>query len=1294
MDEHATWLRRDQRWMYVTAMLLFLLSLVFAGRAYFLGHIQQNWERLSAEVNRGQADLIERRLQGLLVSLEGQSAALHAERPEDLFGDADDPRRRADAARRLKETVPGLRWSFELRDPAGRLRAFSGEPMATTPRRLDQLPDTPLPSFTVIQRLPYLFIAHMSAVVGSTGDTMGSLRVGTPLSTTVPINSRFLAEEGYIADVGRELDLDLTFHRDERNAGAGGRILLPFIAASDTLGWVSFHGADRETYQQQIATQFDRVIGVLLLVVFIVVSVPLFRFYRALHPAAAAVIIAAHIWLIRFLLLWLDFGTHLFPAPLNNPAWFASTFGSGLTGSPGELLLSLLALVLSMMFMYRIILGSRDRDVRRFLAALIFLTVFGLLPFVLRGYAASLRSFVIDSTFNYDDIVGFFERPMFLLMIANAYLLSLALGFGLLGMYLLAKKAVAALVPAGLRLPLLTGGVLLGIVLLLLTTRTLLLPLWAYILIGIFFSIPLILRVPPIRGRSESLAAPFAVTTVVGSVLTIALFGHFMEVKRSSEIEAIAIDLSRPVDGWSQVLMEQTLQYVSRSRIDELPGGDKDDGPDYEAAFRIWAGSPLSRRQNNSAILLLDSSRTLVSRFAVGNDPFLLSVQTLSSTIESTEGIVQSTYRWQETRGRRYLRAYTDIPTGRLGTLTAVVVLEALDPMQMTRQSIDLLRNTASNVSLAPEDNFIISRFRDGRVVQTTDRRLERSIRLPREVRSAFARGEQTAWSTLPVEGDSLESYFMAVSDPRTEVLSITRGKSVLILSIYRGLRIAMLFLLFSGLILGTAAMFTGRFRRLSRLTFARKLQLALLAVAAIPLLLIWISGREFVIDTTRREIEQQVVKDLDILRSNLLERLPDSVAVSALPAFVSDQICKEIRIRSGRDLNVYRGPELTATSKPELYKVGLLSNRLNPQAYVNIVLLGRDVHFAAEQIADFSYYVGYRAVRDPDGVLSAVISTPTLFQRRQMESGYVRASATIFLWIIIMALLVIAVSSTLARQISRPLKELLRATRDITAGDLDRRVEVHGSAEIVDLMDSFNTMTTRLRQSQEELTATERELAWKEMAKQVAHEIRNPLTPMKLAVQHLQRAWHDRADQLGDIIDKVTRTLVDQIERLSRISDEFSRFARMPRRSTAEVDVAATLAESVALFHNHDDIVFHTEIDEDLPPVLADREELARAFTNILRNAVQAMPGGGHVTVNARRSAERVLITVTDSGSGIPPELLTRIFEPNFSTKTEGMGLGLAIVKKIIDDAGGSIHIDSTPGKGTSVLITLPAAG
>jgi signal transduction histidine kinase len=1123
---------------------------------------------------------------------------------------------------------------------------------------------------------------------------LGTLRVGTPLTTTVPINRRFLNTEGYLPALGVELELDLEFHQAAQLTEPASRVTLPFMARGDTLGYISYHGTDEATYLSHIGKQFSRVGVFLLFCTLLIMSWPLFRLYRGIRPVLISIVlIVAHIWLLRYTLYFMGFAELVFPASMLDPAYFASTFGGGITDSAGELLLSACAILLSAVFFYKIVLDNREKVLPRTLAAIVFLLIFLTLPFVLRSFAASLRSFVVDSTFNFDDIGGLLEQPMYLVMLGNIYLLSLSLGFVLLGYYLLVKQTTRTFQSVPIKTAVLIGGVLAGIVVLITTTTDLLLPLWTYIAFALLFSVPVIVRVPPIRGRSESLLAPFVVTVVVGALMTLSLLSHFMEVKRASEIEAIAIDLSRPVDGWSQVLMEQTLQYVSRIHVENIPATGRPATLDYEAAFRIWSGSPLSRLQNNSAILLLDSTHAPISRFAVGNDPFLLSMHTLSSTIENTEGLVQSTYRWQETRGRRYYRAYTDISTGRFGSMLAVVILEALDPMQMTRQSVDLLRSTPSNLSLAPEDNYIISRFLDGDMLQSTDRSLERSIGLPADVRASVAEHRQTVWSTLAVDGEALDSYFMVIPDSDNEVLAITRGKSVPILSIYRGLRIVLLYLAFSALLLGIIALVTHKYRLISRFTFARKLQLALLGVAAIPLLLVWITGRDFVVENSRREIERQVIEDLDVLRSNILERMPDSIPVSRLSVFVDDQICQEIRLRSGKDLNVYHGPDLNATSKPELYQVGLLNNRLNPLAHVNIVQRGRDVYFASEQIGDFSYHVGYSAVRDEHGKLAAVISTPTLFQRGQMEEGYLRASATIFLWITIIALLVILTSSALARQISRPLSELLHATRDITEGNLDRKLDVRGSAEIVDLMDSFNMMTTRLRQSQEELAAAERELAWKEMAKQVAHEIRNPLTPMKLAVQHLQRAWRDGAVQLGDIIEKVTHTLIDQIESLSRISDEFARFGRMPRRSMTAVDVAETLSEAVSLFRSHEEVRFDLRLENNLPPVLADREELARAFTNLLRNAMQAMQNAGHVEIGVSRNDRILEVRITDSGSGIAPELLNHIFEPNFSTKTEGMGLGLAIVKKIIDDAGGGIYIESALGTGTTVTITLPAA-
>ncbi len=1287
MNRQFSWLKREQRWLYATAVLSIMIALVFAGREYFLRSISDDWPSLQQEINQGQAELITRRIDALRSGLLQQCDRLLTDQPGDLLLSDSMDAARAHTTQRLIDDIDGKEYSFELRDNKGVLHAFGGEPI------FSQSPNSTLPALSVLERTPYLLLIAARRVPGKTGDISGTLSVATPLALTVPVSPRFLNNEGFLGTLSRELEIELAFSRSKETAPSDGRVELAFVSEGDTLGYVSFDGIVRETWLDQITAQFNRILLLLLLSLIIVVSVPLFRIYTGAAAPVAALVMVTHIWVIRFGMLATDFAAGVLPEAFLDPAYFASTFGWGLTGSPADLLLSALALLLSAVFTYRVVSGLNETAMGRTASMLLLAAVFAVLPFTLRGFAASIRSFVVDSTFNFDSIDGLLQEPMLLMMIAISYLLSLALGFSLLSMYLLIKRALRRLESVHFKALWLSAGILFSLLLLAASTQDLLLPVWAYALYALCFSIPVILRVPPVRGRSSTLLAPLIATVVFGSVLTITFFGRSMDAKRYGEIEAIAIDFARPVDGWSQVLMEQTLQFVSRSKLPTVPSQGAGKPVDYEAAFRIWSGSPLSRLQNNSAILILDSSGAPVSRFAVGNDPFLLSMHSLSATIARTEGIVQSTDRQLETRERRYYRGYTDINSRNRSGLVAVVILEALDPMEMSGQGIDLLRNAPAKLSSAPEDRFIVSRFRDGKMVQTSDRSLERSIKLPDAAQAAFERGGETDWSVLPVEGEELQTYFMRLPEPGEEVLAITRGKSDALLTAYRAMRIVVLFLFFSALVWFTAALVSGRLHGWSRMTFARKLQLALLGVAAIPLLLIWVTGREFVLENTLDEIERQVSDDLDVLRSNILEQLPDSIALRELPAHVNDQLCQEIRLRTGRDINIYRGTELLATSKPELYHVGLLNNRLHPYAWLNIVQRGRDAWFDTEQIGDFSYQVGYRAIRTAEGALVAVISTPTLFQREQIDQGYTRASATIFLWITIIAVLVLLASAALARQISRPLKELLRATRDITAGNLDRRVHVAGSAEIVDLMDAFNTMTSRLRRSQEELAAAERELAWKEMAKQVAHEIRNPLTPMKLAVQHLQRAWQDGASQIGEIIEKVTHTLIDQIERMSRISDEFSRFGRMPRRSTAHVDVGETLAEAVALFGSHAEIGFSLHIDEHLPPVVADREELARAFTNLLRNAVQAVPEHGQISITAEKAEEGLRIRITDNGSGIPAELLPRIFEPNFSTKTEGMGLGLAIVKKIIDDAGGEIRIASTAGEGTEVTITLPFA-
>jgi len=232
--------------------------------------------------------------------------------------------------------------------------------------------------------------------------------------------------------------------------------------------------------------------------------------------------------------------------------------------------------------------------------------------------------------------------------------------------------------------------------------------------------------------------------------------------------------------------------------------------------------------------------------------------------------------------------------------------------------------------------------------------------------------------------------------------------------------------------------------------------------------------------------------------------------------------------------------------------------------------------------------------------------------------------------------------------------------------------------------------MAKDLKLAQEEMIKANREAAWKEMAKQVAHEIKNPLTPIKLSIQHLRQAYRDNVDGFENILKQVTKTILEQIETLSHIASEFSFFARMPARKLEIVNVHENILEVINLFQHNNKVTFEKELYATEFIIKADEEELKRSFVNVIRNAIQAMNEQGKIVISTSSDNGFIYIKINDTGPGIPIEIRDKIFEPNFSTKTDGMGLGLAIVKKTIGDLGGNIVIVSEVGRGTTVKISL----
>ena len=291
---------------------------------------------------------------------------------------------------------------------------------------------------------------------------------------------------------------------------------------------------------------------------------------------------------------------------------------------------------------------------------------------------------------------------------------------------------------------------------------------------------------------------------------------------------------------------------------------------------------------------------------------------------------------------------------------------------------------------------------------------------------------------------------------------------------------------------------------------------------------------------------------------------------------------------------------------------------------------------------------------------------------------------------------LAILLSSWAAARVTRPMEQLAAAAQDVAGGNWDTRVDVPGDDEIAQLANSFNRMTAELLTQKERLVQAERVAAWRELARRLAHELKNPLFPLQLTVENLLRAREQSPEQFDEVFRESARTLLGEISNLKTIVGRFSEFSRMPQPHLQAVEVNELLRGVAQLFQaqlqatGRAAIVCTLELEENMPLISADPELLHRAISNLVLNAMDAMPSGGTLTLRSRSRDGRAIMEVADTGSGLTPEECARIFAPYYTSKQHGTGLGLAIVQSVISDHGGTISVQSEPGRGTTFVIEL----
>jgi signal transduction histidine kinase len=473
------------------------------------------------------------------------------------------------------------------------------------------------------------------------------------------------------------------------------------------------------------------------------------------------------------------------------------------------------------------------------------------------------------------------------------------------------------------------------------------------------------------------------------------------------------------------------------------------------------------------------------------------------------------------------------------------------------------------------------------------------------------------------------------------------------------------------------------------RASFYRKLFLAFVAAVFVPVVALVLVTRNYVAAQMEATIEQEAIRTASAA-GRVVEDLAAPRA-EQLGLGVDDNLMVWVSRLIDQDVNMFVGARLLATSERNLFASGLLPTRVDADVYHALALRNEAASVTRERIGDFEYLVAATplAIRQV-GVLTVPLTSRQREIDDQLDTLDRRALLAALLFILAGAVL----GYSMAERISDPVNRLTRATRRIARGDLDARIAATSSDELRRLVEAFNSMAADLQRQRGELERTNRLEAWAEMARQVAHEIKNPLTPIQLNAEHLRRVHADRGEPLSPVLQDCVATILTQVKLLRQIASEFSSFASSPTAKPAEVDVAALLHEIVDPYRAGLDGRIHLDvtIPSTLPSVYVDRNLIARSLTNIVENALHAMPGSGTLGVSAREENDRVHIRVSDTGVGMDEEALARAFEPYFSTKASGTGLGLPIAKRNVELSGGTIAVQSVRDRGTTVEIALPA--
>lgn len=1131
-----------------------------------------------------------------------------------------------------------------------------------------------------------------------------SLLVSEPLEVNSPISNRFVQKVSFCAELSQILGAQVALKLPQTYVAHQGEYCIPVVNRANK-AIAEFFIAET-TLEGEISSKID----VCMMLIALCLACGCLFFASAItmwianknHSWMTTTALILSLWFVRFVWRELNIPATLIGGWLFNPNLYASPFIFGLSSSLGELILTIIAVAASAWFLCsHTILKNEENGITAKLSlrigrigSVIFIIVISMLIlWFFRGFSEAVRSFVFDSTIRYSNPSEILPDGAAAIMYFNIIMLGISLlCFSIVLLYV-GRKLLSihfSLTENKLRI-ILISFIIIGVPFFLLLDRTRVIPLLCSI-IFITICIYLIELIIYWKGAGLYLASrqwKLAVWIVMGSfVIGAPLLHQELQQREHQKVEAVENEFLRPSDSWLTYLVQDGLRTSVESFTTDFNSCSLSTAKENNLAFVLWTKSLIGKEGYNSALILYNQQGNEVDRFVVGmNKPEQQNM--LIKVFAGEEEAVHVIDRTEpKILGKQY-GAWTTIRDSSGQLLGSIAILlsehqkaifheEETEPL---RQFGDRLENDAVR-------EIAVHEYLNDSLVFSTGKKLYPERILTATIDSELQKTTNSfLWKNILINGYETQTVFMRDVNSSEKIAAISLEELDFRWDMFGYLKEFFICLAVLAVIGICLFIRKSMQKDIQTLGFRGKLLLGFACITLVPLLILSYYNKQLVTERVQKQVEMELYSELVKLQDRISGYVSDE---EDFVKGVDDDFCEALAVEYGVDFSIYRGASIQASSRSELYRASFLDGRLNGKVFASTILNGENYVLAMEKIGSVEYVIGYTPL-SINGSVVGVLAIPTLNRQKEIEAELAQQNAYVFGVYAVIFGIALAGGGVLATRFARPLHRLTRATEKVADGNLDINVYVKSNDEIGTLAKSFNEMISKLRTSREELAKQERESAWKEMAKQVAHEIKNPLTPIKLSIQHLRQAFKDKAPEREEILQRVTQTVIEQIETLSRIATEFSHFAKMPERKYERVDIDDLLKEVINLFKEVQGISFVDQLTSPTVKVIADSDQLRGVFINIIRNAIQAIEKAGTITISTTKEGRMCLITISDTGLGIPEEIRSKIFEPNFSTKSEGMGIGLAIARRVIEDHGGKITCQSERGKGTIFEIRLP---